>query len=150
MKRTLTILFLLLISFNSFCADTHNLMSYPSLYSVEQTSQRLTEILKNKGFTIFSQIDHAKGAKNAGIQLADTKLIIFGNPKIGSRLMLCQPTIAIDLPQKALIWQDANKKVWLSVNSPEYLKKRHQVKGCDAIFSKIKKALNAISTKATQ
>ena len=77
-----------------------------------------------------------------------SNLIIFGNPKVGSPLMKCQQTIALDLPQKALIWEDKNEKVWISYNSPKYLVERHNLKGCENIIAKVEKALAGISKAA--
>lgn len=145
-------LFISVVSINfSQASETRNdLMIFESKHSVNDTSKNLKELLIAKGFTIFTTVDHQAGAHKAGLELTETQVIIFGNPKIGSKLMQCAPTIAIDLPQKALIWKDSDNKVWLSMNNPSYLKKRHQVKGCDAIFPKITAALKAFSIKATQ
>lgn len=126
------------------------MVNIPSQFSVKQTADRLETLLNKKGMTVFNRINHAKGAKGVGIELNPTELILFGNPKVGSPLMQCQQTIALDLPQKALIWQDANGKVWLSYNDPEYLQKRHDVKGCDNNFAKIKKALAGLTKAAAQ
>ena len=97
----------------------------PSNYSVDQTVERLKNILQAKGITLFALIDHSGEAEKAGMKMPPTKLLIFGNPKAGTPLMLAAPSIAIDLPLKILIWQDAHGKVWLSYNSPEFLIKRH-------------------------
>lgn len=149
MNKTISLLIFVFVSFNVFCDERKDLLTFESNYSVKQTGQRLLQILENKGFTIFNNIDHSQAAKKVNIKLQETTVIIFGNPKIGSKLMQCSPTIAIDLPQKALIWQDSEKKVWMSVNNPEYLKQRHNVHGCDQYFTKITSALNSISTKVT-
>jgi uncharacterized protein (DUF302 family) len=100
-------------------------VSKPSKYSVTETIQRLTAILKSKGVAIFAVIDHSGEAEKAGLNMRPTQLLIFGNPKAGTPLMLAAPTIAIDLPLKALAWEDAQAKVWLSYNSPDYLQQRH-------------------------
>jgi len=127
-----------------------DLLVYPSKHSVSETATRLSDILKEKGFTIFKTVNHSLGAKNVGIELHDTSVVIFGNPKVGSKLMQCAPTFAIDLPQKALIWKDTNSKVWLAFNNPDYLKQRHSVKGCDQFFNKINSVFKTISNKVTQ
>ena len=119
-----------------------------SAYSVDETTDRLVNILNEKGMTIFTQVDHSEGAQKAGIELAETKLILFGNPKVGSPLMRCQQSVAIDLPQKALIWKDDQSRVWISYNDPAYLKKRHQISGCEDVISKIEKALAGITKAA--
>jgi uncharacterized protein (DUF302 family) len=97
----------------------------PSNYSVEQTVDRLKNILQSKGITLFALIDHSGEAKKVGMTMPPTKLLIFGNPKAGTPLMLAAPSVAIDLPLKILVWEDGQGKVWLSYNSPEYLMKRH-------------------------
>jgi uncharacterized protein (DUF302 family)/uncharacterized membrane protein YidH (DUF202 family) len=96
-----------------------------SHHSVEQTVDRLKNILQSKGVTLFALIDHSGEAEKVGMKMPSTKLMIFGNPKAGTPLMLASPSMAIDLPLKILIWEDAQGKVWLSYNSPEYLQKRH-------------------------
>ena len=118
-----------------------------SAHPVKETADRLENVLSGKGMTIFNRINHAEGAAKAGIALRDTELIIFGNPKVGSPLMQCEQTIALDLPQKALIWQDAQGTVWISYNDPNYLKKRHGMSGCEAVLQKVTNALAGI-TKA--
>jgi uncharacterized protein (DUF302 family) len=97
----------------------------PSNHSVEQTVDRLRNILQSKGITLFALIDHSGEAERVGMKMPPTKLLIFGNPKAGTPLMLASPSIAIDLPLKILVWQDAQRKVWLSYNSAEYLQNRH-------------------------
>jgi uncharacterized protein (DUF302 family) len=99
--------------------------------------------------TIFNRIKHSEGASKVGIELRDTELIIFGNPKVGSPFMKCQQSVAIDLPQKALIWKDDKAKVWISYNDPSYLEKRHNVIGCEEVISKIGKALAGIAKSAS-
>ena len=96
-----------------------------SNHSVEQTVDKLKNILQSKGVTLFALIDHSGEAEKAGMKMPLTKLPIFGNPKAGTPLMLAAPGSAIDLPLKILIWEDNKGKVWVSYNSPEYLQKRH-------------------------
>src|ERR1700726_912425 len=97
----------------------------PSNHSVDPTAERLKNILQSKGITLFALIDHSGEAEKVGVNMPPTKLLIFGNPKAGTPLMLAAPSSAIDLPLKILIWEDGQGKVWLSYNSPEYLKQRH-------------------------
>jgi uncharacterized protein (DUF302 family) len=108
-------------------AATNGIVSKPSNHSVEQTVEKLTNILKSKGVAVFALIDHSGEAEKVGLKMLPTKLVIFGNPKAGTPLMLAAPSSAIDLPLKILIWEDGQGKVWLSYNSPEYLKQRHGV-----------------------
>ena len=93
--------------------------------SVDQTVERLKGLLQEKGIMLFALIDHSGEAKKAGLNMPPTKLLIFGNPKGGTPLMISAPSIAIDLPLKILVREDAGGKVWISWNSPEYLLARH-------------------------
>jgi uncharacterized protein (DUF302 family) len=97
----------------------------PSNHSVDQTVDRLKNILQAKGVALFALVDHSGEAEKVGMKMRPTKLLIFGNPKAGTPLMLAAPSIAIDLPLKILIWEDAQGKVWVSYNSPAYLQERH-------------------------
>lgn len=99
----------------------------PSNYSVEQTVDRLKNILQSKGVTLFALVDHSGEAEKVGMEMRPTKLLIFGSPKAGTPLMLAAPSIAIDLPLKILVWEDVQGKVWVSYNSPDYLKERHDL-----------------------
>lgn len=98
-----------------------------SPYSVPETVERLEAALRAKGIAVFARVDHSGEAAKVGLQMRPTLLLIFGSPKSGTPLMVASPTIAIDLPLKALIWQDAESKVWLSHNDPQYLKQRHNL-----------------------
>ena len=106
---------------------TNGIVSKLSNHSVEQTVERLKNILQSKGVTLFALVDHSGEAEKVGMKMLPTKLLIFGSPKAGTPLMLASPTIAIDLPLKILVWEDAVGKVWLSYDSPEYLKDRHHL-----------------------
>jgi uncharacterized protein (DUF302 family)/uncharacterized membrane protein YidH (DUF202 family) len=99
----------------------------PSNHSVDQTVEKLTTILQAKGVALFALVDHSGEAEKVGMKMRPTKLLIFGNPKAGTPLMLAAPSSAIDLPLKILIWEDAQGKVWLSYNSPAYLQERHHL-----------------------
>lgn len=145
--KLITVIFLLCLSQAS--TATEGLISIESNHSVSETVDKLEQILRGKGFKIIARINHGASAKKVGIELRDTELLIFGNPKAGSPLMACQQSIAIDLPQKALVSQDAEGKVWLAYNNPAYLQARHEVNGCDAVLSKITKALSNFAQAAT-
>jgi uncharacterized protein (DUF302 family) len=97
----------------------------PSSHSVPETLARLESLLKEKGLTIFARVDHSGEAEKAGLKMRPTQLLIFGGPKAGTPLMVASPSLAIDLPLKALAWEDGQGKVWLSYNTPEYLQQRH-------------------------
>jgi len=129
-------------------AASNGLVKYESHYSVKETADRFESIVKSKGLTLFTRINHQKNANDVGLALRPTELIIFGNPKVGTPLMQCAQNVAIDLPQKVLISEDADKKVWLSYNDPNYLMKRHKIKGCDVVIKKITGVLGKLSTAA--
>jgi uncharacterized protein (DUF302 family) len=97
----------------------------PSNHSVEQTVEKVKNILQAKGITLFAVIDHSGEAEKAGMKMPPTKLLIFGSPKAGTPLMLAAPRSAIDLPLKILVWEDVEGKTWISYNSPRYLQERH-------------------------
>ena len=101
------------------------IIDVPSRYSVPETLARLQAILKEKGMAVFALVDHSGEAEKAGLTMRPTQLLIFGSPKGGTPLMVAAPRLAIDLPLKALAWQDEKGQVWLSYNSPEYLQQRH-------------------------
>ena len=98
-----------------------------SPYSFEESLQRLEGKIREKGLTVFCIIDHSSEAKKVGLQMRPTKVLIFGNAKSGTPVMVASPTAAIDLPLKALLWEDAGGKVWAGYNSPEYLTERHRI-----------------------
>jgi len=149
--KTMRSLFVILLSiiFVSPVLAGDGLINVKSAHDVKQTTNRLESVLKEKGMTVFIRIDHAQGAKKVGKDLRSTELVIFGNPKVGTPLIQCAQSVAIDLPQKALIWKDDAGQVWLSYNDPKYLKKRHGIKGCDEVIGKVEKALGNFAKKAT-
>lgn len=124
------------------------LITLQSKHSVQDTADKLVSIIESKGMKVFARIDHQKNAQSVDLSLRPTQVVMFGNPKAGTPLMNCEQTVAIDLPQKILISEDADKNVWLSYNNPDYLKTRHHIKGCDTELDNVSKALNAISTAA--
>ena len=103
------------------------LIHLASKHSVDETMSRLEQLLGERGVTVFAQVDHSGEAAKVGLQMRTTKLLIFGSPKAGTPLMQAAPTVAIDLPLKALFWEDAEGKVWLTFNDPAYLQQRHNV-----------------------
>ena len=100
----------------------------PSNHSVDQTVEKLKNILQSKGIILFAFVDHSGEAEKVGMKMPPTKLLIFGSPKAGTPLMLASPRSAIDLPLKILVWQDAQGKVWASYNTPPYLQQRHNLR----------------------
>lgn len=105
--------------------STTGITNKPSNHSVDQTVEKLKGILQAKGVALFALVDHSGEAEKVGIKMRPTKLLIFGNPKAGTPLMLAAPSTAIDLPLKILVWEDAQGKVWTSYNTPQYLQERH-------------------------
>lgn len=103
----------------------NGILNERSSHSVDQTVEKLKSILQTQGITLFALIDHNGEAERAGLQMRPTKLLIFGNPKAGTPLMLAAPSVAIDLPLKILVWEDRQGNVWVSYNSPKYLQNRH-------------------------
>lgn len=132
----------LLSSFSVQAADS--LLTYESHYSVQETADRFASIAQGKGLNVFARIDHKKNAEGVGLSLRPTQVILFGNPKVGTPLMNCAQNMAIDLPQKALIREDADNRVWLSFNNPEYLKTRHDIQGCDGVINKVTNVLKML------
>lgn len=125
------------------------LVTLKSAHDVETTTDRLVSVLEDKGMTIFRRVDHAAGAREAGQELGPTELVLFGNPKVGTPLMRCERTAAIDLPQKALIWEDDDGEVFFAYNNPRYLAQRHGIEGCDEVIATIEKALASFARAAT-
>jgi uncharacterized protein (DUF302 family) len=146
--RNIFLIFLLGSLFSTQIMAAEGMIDVKSAHSVAATADRLESILGSKGMTVFARIDHAAGAKKAGKELAPTELLVFGNPKVGTPLMLCSHSIAIDLPQKALIWQDAAGDTWISYNDPQYLQQRHDTQGCDEVLKKVSMALGNFTGKA--
>ena len=148
MNKLFCVIFVLLLTAAPLYADD-GMVSLKSAHDVETTADRLESKLKEKGMNVFARINHAQGAQKIGQKLRPTELVIFGNPKVGTPLMQCQQRVAIDLPQKALIWQDAQGQVWLSYNDPNYLVERHGIEGCAEVIQKIKGALGKFAKAAT-
>lgn len=103
----------------------NGLVQVASRYSVDETVKRLEAVLAERGVKVFALIDHSGEAEKVGMKMRSTKVVIFGSPKAGTPLMVAAPRLAIDLPLKALAWQDEKGQVWLSYNAPEYLQQRH-------------------------
>jgi len=108
-------------------AASNGIVSIESHHSVDATIDKLKSMLDSMGVKIFALIDHSGEAEKAGMAMRNTKLLIFGNPKGGTPLMLANPTAALDLPLKILVWEDAAGKVWLTYNSVEYIRHRHSL-----------------------
>ena len=126
------------------------LVTLPSSHGPNETMDRLEAEVKAKGMTVFARIDHAAGAAQVGLELRPTELLIFGNAKGGTPLMQAKQTIGIDLPLKALVWQDASGSTWLSYNDPRWLAERHGLgREVEAMVNAMTAALDAVARAAT-
>jgi uncharacterized protein (DUF302 family) len=126
------------------------LTTLPSSHTSRDTMNRLEAAVKANGMTVFARIDHAAGADSVGLPILPTELLIFGNAKAGTPLMQSVRTIAIDLPLKALVWQDSAGRTWLSYDDPAWLAKRHGLDGTtDAVIAKMTSALDEVARTAT-
>jgi uncharacterized protein (DUF302 family) len=125
------------------------LTTIKSSHAPRETMNRLETAVTAKGLTVFARIDHAEGALAAGLSLRPTEVLIFGNAKGGTPLMQAVQTIGIDLPLKALVWQDAAGDTWLSWNDPAWLAARHGVSGAEAVVGKLTAVLDDVAKTAT-
>jgi uncharacterized protein (DUF302 family) len=147
--RHLIVTITVILCFVSLAAANNGLITLKSSRNVKETADQLENALRTKGMTVFIRINHAAGAQKVGQTLRPTELLIFGNPKVGTPLMQCSQSVAIDLPQKALIWEDASGQVWLAYNDPHYLAQRHGIVGCDEVLKKVATALGNFAKAAT-
>ena len=147
--RLIGSVFVIIFLIVSAAAAGDGLISVKSAHDVKATADRLENVLKQKGMNVFIRIDHAAGARKVGKNLRPTELFVFGNPKVGTPLMQCNQSVAIDLPQKALIWQDDKEQVWLTYNDPDYLAQRHGLDQCTEVIKKVAKALANFARAAT-
>lgn len=155
MKRTLVLLLALsALSISSFVSahghgkdaeKVDGMITIKSANSVKVTLDKLEAVLKKKGITIVTRWSHDAGAKKVGIKLRSTELLIFGNPKLGSHFFTSEQTAGIDLPMKALAWQDVYGQVWLSYNDPAYIAARHHIKDRAKIVAKMTGALKKLT-----
>jgi uncharacterized protein (DUF302 family) len=130
--------------------DDHGLTTSPSAFSVRETIDRLERIVTSKGLHVFARIDHADGAARVGLALRPTELLLFGHPRGGTPLMQDQQTSGIDLPVKALAWEDAEGGVWLTYNDASWLARRHQLgAGSSAAVAAINAGQTAVILAAT-
>ena len=132
-------------------ARRDGILKFKSNHSVKETVERFESIAQEQGLNIVATVNHQAGAESVDLELRPTQVIIFGNPRAGTPLMQCNQTAGIDLPQKALIWEDEQGQVWLGYNSPRYLSIRHRLKGCaDEALERIGNNLNMLAQKVTQ
>lgn len=142
-----TLLLPLLLSIASLASAADGLIAIKSPYSAAVTMNRLEDIVKQRGLTVFARIDHAAGAAKIGKTLRPTEVLIFGNPQGGTPLMECAQSAGIDLPLKALVWEDASAQVWVGYNDPAYLAQRHGAAQCPAVEN-LTKALSSLAGAA--
>lgn len=147
MNRFLTTVVVVLLSIASIASAADGLIIIKSPHGAKATMDKLEMIVKEKGLNVFARIDHAAGAAKVGKTLRPTELLIFGNPQGGTPFMECAQSVGIDLPLKALVWEDSSSQVWLGFNDPVYLAKRHGVTQCP-IAEKLGKALKRITAAA--
>lgn len=140
MNFTRALIFVWLSVFVAAAGAAEGMIAVKSPHSVKATMDKLEKVVKKKKLKVFARINHAAGAAKIGKKLRPTELLIFGNPQGGTPFMECAQTVGIDLPLKALAWEDASKQVWLGYNDPEYIAKRHGVPEC-AVAMKLQKAL---------
>jgi uncharacterized protein (DUF302 family) len=142
---TLAIASLLFVALPAAAAD--GLIVLKSPHAPKATMDRLEGVVKQKGLSVFARIDHAAGATRIGKALRPTEVLIFGNPQGGTPFMECSQTVGIDLPLKALVWQDAAGQVWLGYNDPAYLAARHGAASCP-VAAGLRKALAGLASEA--
>jgi uncharacterized protein (DUF302 family) len=145
--RVITAFIFLLLTTTPAAAD-QGLITKRSPHSVETTLDRLENVLREKGMTIVLRWRHHEGAEKAGLELRPTELLVFGNPKLGTQLMTSGASAGIDLPMKALAWQDAQGQVWLAYNDPAYIAQRHGITDREAVIKKMSGALKKFTDAA--
>ncbi|HXV10434.1 MAG TPA: DUF302 domain-containing protein [Burkholderiales bacterium] len=149
MKSALVVLATLVITATPLARAADNgLVTQASRHSVQTTMDRFEAAAKKRGFAIVARVNHAAAAAKAGLELRPMQLLIFGNPKGGTPVMVAAPTAGIDLPLKVLVWEDAAGKVWLAYNSPAWLKSRHGIEGAEKPLAGMGKALAAMAADA--
>lgn len=150
MRKLFSVILLCLMTSPALAEGLSNngLVTIKSQHSVKVTLDRLEGLLKEKGITIVTRWSHDAGAQKAGIALRPTELLIFGNPKLGSHMFTSNQAAGIDLPMKALAWEDEKGQVWLGYNDPQYIADRHGIKDRPEIVKKMTGALGGMTAKA--
>ena len=146
-RMPICLLLLVLIAVPAASAG-EGLVTVKSYYNAKETADRVERLAKERGMTLFDRIDHAEGARTAGMTLRPTEVLIFGNPKGGTPLMLCEQRAGIDLPLKMLVWEDGNGVVRIGYSDPEVLKDRYGITGCDEVLGKMKGFLGKLASDA--
>ena len=143
MKTIRSLLAAVLTIWAGMAAAADGLVAVKSPHNAKDTMTRLEEAVTKRGLTVFARIDHAAGAAKIGKTLRPTEVLVFGNPQGGTPFMECEQTVGIDLPLKALVWEDAAAQVWVGYNDPAYLAQRHGVPSCPAVEN-LRKALGTL------
>ena len=138
-----------LISHTTFAADS-GLLTKKSQFSFKETQERLEAAIKAKGLTLFAKVDHGDNAAKADLKMPPSIVSIFGAAKGGTPFMLASPTAGIDFPMKALVWEDAAQQVFVSYNSIDYVKARHNISGLDDLSGKLNSLLAGLAKAATE
>ena len=144
MNHSLAFVFASLLALSTAAIGANGLIAIKSPFAAKETMNRFEENAKQRGLSVFARIDHAAGAAKIGKTLRSTEVLIFGNPQGGTPFMECAQTAGIDLPLKALVWEDVQGQVWLGYNDPEFLAQRHGVPQCPAVIS-LSKALSGLA-----
>ncbi len=148
MRRFVLVLLVLTLFVGPEAFGGEALVSVKSSSGAKETADRVERLVKERGLTLFDRIDHAKGAREVGMDLRPTEVLIFGNPKGGTPLMKCAQTAGIDLPLKILVWEDEAGTVRVGYADPEALKDRHGIRGCDEVLRKMKGILEKLASDA--
>ena len=149
MKQVVPALIAVLMSFTTL-AHADDMITKTSKHSYKETQAKLEAALKKHNMHLFTTVDHTAGAHKVGLKMQPETLFIFGNPKGGTPFMVANPTAAIDLPMKALVWQDKDGKVQVTYNTADFLVHRHDISGMDEAVKKIDGVLDQITNEATQ
>ena len=143
MQSTRSLLAITMMTFAAVATAADGLVAVKSPYSSKETMTRLEEVVKQRGLNVFARVDHAAGAAKVGKTLRPTDVLIFGSPQGGTPFMECEQSVGIDLPLKALVWEDASAQVWVGYNDPAFVAQRHGVPACPAVEN-LRKALAAV------
>jgi len=147
-RGTLLSLLLVLLTPILALADT-GVVKKPSAHAVEKTMERLEALVRERGMSVFARIDHRANAESAGKSMPDSRVLIFGNPKAGTRIMLHDLASGLDLPLRVLVYRDYDGQTWIAYHNPQQLKERFSVEDCKAL-DKIEQALDELTRKAAE
>ncbi|HGY9588862.1 TPA: DUF302 domain-containing protein [Vibrio harveyi] len=149
MVKVITVgLVVALASFSTLAEES--VIRVASQHSVQDTANKFVQIAQGKGLNVFARVNHQENAAKVDMTLRPTEVIVFGNPKVGTPLMQCAQEVAIDLPQKVLVYEDVEGKTWLAYNNPMYLKERHGIEECDEVLTKVSGVLSKLTGAAAK